>query len=61
MAPAGTDEFVTGRIQAWLEPGGLGEFMRGEMYHEAKQHFDQAKLKGGLALTSMIEVLNADD
>ncbi|MCB1713926.1 MAG: molybdopterin-dependent oxidoreductase, partial [Candidatus Competibacteraceae bacterium] len=28
-----------------LEPGGLGEFMRGEMYHEAKQHFDQAKLK----------------
>ena len=28
-----------------LEAGGLGEFMRGEMHIEAKQHFDPQKLK----------------
>ncbi len=43
-----------------LEAGGLGEFMRGEMFHEARQHFDPRKLKErvGFDVDEMMEMID---
>ena len=43
-----------------LEAGGLGEFVRGEMINESRQHFDNAKLKErvGFDLDEMEEMIN---
>ena len=43
-----------------LEPGGLGEFMRGEMVHEARRHFDPDKLKArvGFNVDEMMEMIH---
>ena len=43
-----------------FEAGGLGEFMRGEMYHEAKRHFDPVKLKErvGFDVDELMEMID---
>ena len=43
-----------------LEAGGLGEFMRGEMYHEARKHFDPVKLKErvGFDVDELMEMID---
>jgi dimethylsulfide dehydrogenase subunit alpha len=43
-----------------LEPGGLGEFMRGEMYTEASAHFDDEKLKDrvGFNVPELMEMID---
>ena len=43
-----------------LEAGGLGEFMRGEMFIEAKQHFDADKLKQrvGFNVDELLEMID---
>ena len=42
-----------------LEAGGLGEFMRGEMFHEAKEHYDPIKLKDrvGFDVDELLEMI----
>lgn len=42
-----------------LEPGGLGEFMRGDMVVEARKHFDPEKLKArvGFDVDEMMEMI----
>ncbi len=43
-----------------LEAGGLGEFMRGEMFHEARKHFDPVKLKErvGFNVDELMEMID---
>jgi len=42
-----------------LEAGGMGEFMRGEMFHEARAHYDPAKLKSrvGFDVDELMEMI----
>ncbi len=42
-----------------LEAGGLGEFMRGEMFREAKEHYDPVKLKErvGFDIDELLEMI----
>ncbi|MBF7051803.1 molybdopterin-dependent oxidoreductase, partial [Halomonas sp. KAO] len=49
-----------GKKSARLEPGGLGEFLRGGMMEGARNHFDNAKLKErvGFDLDEMEEMMN---